>query len=144
MLWHIVTVKWLQQNRLRKCKRLKAVLHNHTHPLQTTKGVLPNCGRTPYFHLTQYNFTQTKRPEVRKNTDSRSFFRTKPQATKKASPWGEVPSLSRRRGVMTIKRKNCSPLSVALTGASSPLGEPFSAYTASGNQAFKKAASLQR
>ena len=46
---------------------------------------------------------------------------------KKASPWGEVPSLSRRRGVMTIKRKNCSPLSVALTGASSPLGEPFSA-----------------
>ena len=26
---------------------------------------------------------------------------TKPQATKKASPWGEVPSLSRRRGVMT-------------------------------------------
>ena len=63
---------------------------------------------------------------------------TKPQATKKASPWGEVPSLSRRRGVMTIKRKNCSPLSVALTGASSPLGEPFSAYTASGNQAFQE------
>ena len=25
---------------------------------------------------------------------------------------------------MTIKRKNCSPLSVALAGASSPLGEP--------------------
>ncbi len=39
---------------------------------------------------------------------------------------------------MTIKRKNCSPLSVALAGASSPLGEPFSAYTASGNQAFNK------
>ena len=37
---------------------------------------------------------------------------------------------------MTIKRKNCSPLSVALAGASSPLGEPFSAYTASGNLAF--------
>ena len=126
MLWHIVTVKWLQQNRLRKCKRLKAVLHNHTHPLQTTKGVLPNCGRMPYFYLIQYIFTQTKRPEVRKNTDFRSFF-YKTASGKKASPWGEVPSLSRRRGVMTIKRKNCSPLSVALTGASSPLGEPFSA-----------------
>ena len=37
---------------------------------------------------------------------------------------------------MTIKCKNCSPLSVALTGTSSPLGEPFSAYTASGGQAF--------
>ena len=89
------------------------------------QGVLPNYGRTPYFYLIQYNFTQTKRPDVRKNTDFRSFFRTKPQATKKASPWGEVPSLSRRRGVMTIKRKNCSPLSVALTGASSPQGGAF-------------------
>ena len=65
--------------------------------------------------------------------------------TLRASPWGEVPSLSRRRGVMTIKRKNCSPLSVALTGASSPQGGAFfSNKTASGNQAFKKAASLQR
>ena len=30
--------------------------------------------------LIQYNFTQTKRPEVRKNRDFRSFFRTIPQA----------------------------------------------------------------
>ena len=36
--------------------------------------VLPNCGRTPYFYLTQYIFTQTKRPEVRKSTYVRSFF----------------------------------------------------------------------
>ena len=31
-----------------------------------------------YSILIQYNFTQTKRPEVRKNRDFRSFFRTKP------------------------------------------------------------------
>ena len=55
------------------------------------------------------------------------MYSNKTASGKKASPWGEVPSLSRRRGVMTIKRKNCSPLSVALAGASSPLGEPFSA-----------------
>ena len=30
--------------------------------------------------LIQYNFTQTKRPEVRKNRDFRSFFRTIPHA----------------------------------------------------------------
>ena len=37
----------------------------------------------------------------------------------------------------TIRKSgNSSPLSVALAGASSPIGEPFSAYTASGNQAF--------
>ena len=42
--------------------------------VKNTQGVLPNCGRTPYFYLQQYNFTQTKRPEVRKNRDFRSFF----------------------------------------------------------------------
>lgn len=41
---------------------------------KTPKGVLPDCGRTPYFYLKQYNFTQTKRPVVRKNTDFRSFL----------------------------------------------------------------------
>ncbi len=34
---------------------------------------------------------------------------------------------------MTIKYKECSPLSVALAGASSPRGELLFAYTASGN-----------
>lgn len=33
-----------------------------------------------YSILIQYNFTQTKRPKVRKNRDFRSFFCTKPQA----------------------------------------------------------------
>ena len=33
-----------------------------------------------YSILIQYNFTQTKRPEVRKNRDFRSFFRTIPHA----------------------------------------------------------------
>ena len=77
--------------------------------------------------------------------------------TLRASPWGEVPSLSRRRGVSLTFRylhfyrlhtslylntssirlnsyaykllspllTNCCPLSVALAGASSPLGEPL-------------------
>ena len=78
-----------------------------------------------YSILIQYNFTQTKRPEVRKNRDFRSFFRTIPQATKK-------PLLGERchcvamteRGDDQYKAvresRNSSPLSVALTGASRP------------------------
>ena len=72
------------------------------------------------------NIFLRKRKDLRSaRTRTSSLFLYKTASNKKASPWGEVPSLSRRRGVMTIKRKNCSPLSVALTGASSPQGGAF-------------------
>ena len=82
---------------------------------QNTKGVLPNCGKTPYFYLIQYIFTQTKRPEVRKNTDFRSFFRTIPKTV-----------------VWPLTSQTSFGLKVA-----------FACYkTASGNQAYSKAISL--
>lgn len=52
----------------------RGILQRLYDKVKNTQGVLPNCGRTPYFYLTQYIFTQTKRPVVRKNTDVRSFF----------------------------------------------------------------------
>ena len=82
--------------------------------------------------LIQYNFTQTKRPEVRKNRDFRSFFRTIPQAVIR-------PSTSKYRHYYYAS--DCYKTASGNQAFNSAKIHPFLLFingykTASGNQAF--------
>ena len=52
----------------------RGILQRLYDKVKNTQGVLPNCGRTPYFYLAQYIFTQTKRPEVWSKSGLQVFF----------------------------------------------------------------------